>query len=130
MNNEELHEKFGVTSDQLNARADEYESNDWSHMSFGETTPGRPRLTDELDASAMATATVAISLSEDLAARYDRLAKETGRTKTFLMAKALEESIDRLEYEFSILKDIEDYRAGRLETYSLDEVREMLGLDD
>ena len=44
--------------------------------------------------------------------------------------KALSESIDRLEYEYGILKDIEDYRAGRLKTCSLDEVSEMLGLDD
>ena len=63
-------------------------------------------------------------------ARYDRLAKSTGRTKTFYMTEALSESIDRLEYEYGILKDIEDYRAGRLKTYSLDEVGEMLGLDD
>lgn len=33
-------------------------------------------------------------------------------------------------YEYGILKDVEDYRAGRLKTYSLDEVGEMLGLDD
>ena len=32
--------------------------------------------------------------------------------------------------EHSILKDIEDYRAGRLETYSIDEVRTHCGLDD
>lgn len=32
--------------------------------------------------------------------------------------------------EHSILKDIEDYRAGRLETYSIDEVRAHCGLDD
>lgn len=78
----------------------------------------------------MATTTAALRMPEDLAKRYDRLAKSTGRTKTFYMAEALSESIDRLEYEYGILKDIEDYRAGRLKTYSLDEVGEMLGLDD
>ena len=46
------------------------------------------------------------------------------------MTEALAESIDRLEYEYGILKDIEDYRAGRLETYSLDEVRAHCGLED
>ena len=30
--------------------------------------------------------------------------------------------IDRLEYEYGLLKKVEDYRAGRLETVSLDEV--------
>lgn len=78
----------------------------------------------------MATATAALRMPEDLAKRYDRLAKSTGRTKTYYMTEALSESIDRLEYEYGILKDIEDYRAGRLKTYSLDEVGEMLGLDD
>lgn len=29
-----------------------------------------------------------------------------------------------------ILKEVEDYRAGRLETYGLDEVKQHLGLDD
>lgn len=78
----------------------------------------------------MATTTAALRMPEDLAKRYDRLAKSTGRTKTYYMTEALSESIDRLEYEYGILKDIEDYRAGRLKTYSLDEVGEMLGLDD
>lgn len=78
----------------------------------------------------MATTTAALRMPEDLAKRYDRLAKTTGRTKTYYMTEALSESIDRLEYEYGILKDIEDYRAGRLKTYSLDEVGEMLGLDD
>lgn len=78
----------------------------------------------------MATATAALRMPEELAVRYDRLARATGRTKTFYMTKALSDSIDRLEYEYGILKDVEDYRAGRLKTYSLDEVGEMLGLDD
>lgn len=44
--------------------------------------------------------------------------------------RALAESIDRLECECGILGDVEDWRAGRLKTYGLDEVGEMLGLDD
>lgn len=78
----------------------------------------------------MATTATALRIPEDLAARYDRLAKSTGRTKTYYMNEALADSIDRFEYEYGILKDIEDYRAGRLRTYSLAEVGEMLGLDD
>lgn len=77
----------------------------------------------------MATATAALRMPEDLAARYDRLAKSTGRTKTFYMNEALSNSIDRLEYEYGILQQVEDYRAGRLETYSLDEVRAHCGLE-
>lgn len=78
----------------------------------------------------MATTATALRMPEDLASRYDRLAKSTGRTRTYYMNEALAESIDRLEYEYGILKDVEEWRAGRLKTYSLDEVGEMLGLDD
>lgn len=57
------------------------------------------------------------------------LAETVGRSGEFLMSEAPEHSIDKLEYEFGLLKKVEDYRAGKLETYSLDEVREALGLD-
>lgn len=78
----------------------------------------------------MATATAALRLPEDLANRYDRLAKSTGRTKTFYMTEALAAEIDRLEYEHGLMKKVEDYRAGRLETVTLDELEESLGLAD
>lgn len=78
----------------------------------------------------MATATAALRMPEDLAERYDRLARRTGRTKTYYMTEALAESIDRLEYEYGILKKVEDFRAGRLETVTLDELEESLGLAD
>ena len=75
------------------------------------------------------TIPITLRLPDDLAKRYDRLAKETGRTTSYYMTAALSDSIDQLEYEYGILKQVEDFRAGRLETYSLDEVREMLKLD-
>ena len=76
----------------------------------------------------MATAMAALRMPEDLSARYDRLARSTGRTKTFYMTEALLGSIDRLEYEYGILQQVEDWRAGRLETVTLDELEESLGL--
>lgn len=76
----------------------------------------------------MATATATLRMPEDLAIRYDRLAKSTGRTKTFYMTEALAAEIDRFEYEYGLLKKVEDYRAGRLETVTLDELEESLGL--
>lgn len=76
----------------------------------------------------MATATATLRMPEDLAIRYDLLAKSTGRTKTFYMTEALAAEIDRLEYEYGLLKKVEDYRAGRLETVTLDELEESLGL--
>lgn len=75
------------------------------------------------------TIAITIRLPDDLAKRYDHLAKETGRTASYYMAAALLNSIDQFEYEYGILKQVEDFRAGRLETYSLDEVREMLKPD-
>lgn len=60
----------------------------------------------------------------------DNLAKVTGRTKTLCMPEVPVESIDRLEYGYGILKDFEDYRAGRLEAVTLDELEESLGLAD
>lgn len=36
--------------------------------------------------------------------------------------------IDRLEYEYGLLKKVEDYRVGRLETVTLDELEESLDL--
>ena len=78
----------------------------------------------------MATTTAALRLPEDLAARYDKLAKDTGRTKTYYMTQALADSIEKLEYEYGLLKQVEDYRAKKLETYTLDEVKAHCGLDD
>ncbi|MFQ8745186.1 MAG: hypothetical protein ACLR82_05245 [Bifidobacterium longum] len=46
------------------------------------------------------------------------------------MNEALTESIDRLEHEYGIMKKVEDWRAGRLETVTLDELEESLGLED
>lgn len=78
----------------------------------------------------MATATEALRIPEDLANRYDRLAKSTGRTKTFYMTEALAAEIDRLEYEYGLMKKVEDFRAGRLETATLDGLEESLGQAD
>lgn len=78
----------------------------------------------------MATVSTALRMPVDLAARYERLAKSTGRTKTFYMNKALADSIDRLEYEYGLLQQVEDFRAGKLETYSLEEVRQRYELEE
>lgn len=78
----------------------------------------------------MTTTTAAFRMPEDLAKRYDRLAKETGRTKTYYMTEALADSIDRLEYEYGLRKKVEDFRAGKLETVTLDELEQNLGLAD
>ena len=78
----------------------------------------------------MSFVTISIKIPLELSERYDRLAKSTGRTKTYHMNEALSDSIDRLKYEHEILKDIEDYRVGALETVTLDVFEESLELKD
>ena len=60
--------------------------------------------------------------------RYENLAKNTGHSRTYYFTKALEESIPKLEYQYSLLKKVEDYRAGRLDTVSIDELENHLYL--
>ena len=78
----------------------------------------------------MATATISVTarVPQDISARYDRLARSSGRTKTYYINEALAEAIDQLEYEYGILQRVEDIRSGRAKTYSADEVRERCGL--
>ena len=78
----------------------------------------------------MATALVNVRAPKDLLERYTRLAKDTGRSRSYYINEVLTESIDQLEYEYGILKKAEDMRAGRAKTYTPDEVRELCGLDD
>lgn len=73
----------------------------------------------------MTTAT-AVRLPDELAHRYNQLAKATGRTKTFYMTEALADAIDRLEFEYGVLRTLEEVRSGAQETYTADEVLEML----
>ncbi|MDU5542452.1 MULTISPECIES: ribbon-helix-helix protein, CopG family [Varibaculum] len=76
------------------------------------------------------TAPTAVRLPVDLVERYDNLAKATGRSRTYYVTEALEESIAQLEYQYGLLKKVEDYRAGRLETVSIDQLEDHLGLGD
>ena len=46
------------------------------------------------------------------------------------LIKALESEINKLEYEYNILQKVENYRAGNLETVTLDELEKSLDLDD
>lgn len=79
---------------------------------------------------AATTAPTAVRLPVDLVERYDNLAKATGRSRTYYVTEALEESITQLEYQYGLLKKVEDYRAGRLETVSIDQLEDHLGLGD
>lgn len=78
----------------------------------------------------MATQTTSIRLPKELSERYSRLAEITGRTRSYYITEAMEDAIDEFEHEAELIKMVEDYRAGRLETITLDELEESLGLAD
>ena len=65
---------------------------------------------------------IVVRLPVDLVKRYDNLSKNTGHSRAYFFTKAVEESIPKLEYQYGLLKKVEDYRAGRLETVSIDQL--------
>lgn len=71
---------------------------------------------------------IVVRLPVDLVQRYDNLAKTTGHSHAYFFTKALDESIPKLEYQYGLLKKVADYRAGRLETVSIDELENHLYL--
>ena len=73
---------------------------------------------------------LAIRLPIDIEERLDRLAKATGRTKTFYAREAILEHLDELEDLYLAEQRLIENRAGRSRTYTLEEVERELGLAD
>jgi RHH-type rel operon transcriptional repressor/antitoxin RelB len=73
---------------------------------------------------------VSLRLPEDLKARLEKLAKRTGRSKTFYMIEAISEKMEDLEDLYLAEQRTLALRAGRSRTYTLDEVEKRLGLVD
>ena len=71
---------------------------------------------------------LAIRLPADIEERLDRLARATGRTKTFYARKAILEHLDELEDLYLSEQRLMDNRAGRSRTCTLEEVERELGL--
>jgi RHH-type rel operon transcriptional repressor/antitoxin RelB len=71
-----------------------------------------------------------IRLPADIEKRLDKLAKSTGRTKTYYARVAILGYIDDLEDIYLAEKEIENIRTGRSRTYTIEEVSKELGLDD
>lgn len=65
---------------------------------------------------------IVVRLPVDLVKRYDNLAKATGHRRSYFFTKALEESIPQLEYQYGLLKKVADYRAGQLDTVSIEQL--------
>ena len=73
---------------------------------------------------------LSIRLPEEIETRLNRLAKQTGRTKTYYAREAILRYLEELEDVYLAEKRLEDLRLGRSSTSSADEVRARLGLAD
>jgi RHH-type rel operon transcriptional repressor/antitoxin RelB len=73
---------------------------------------------------------VSLRLPENLSKRLARLAKRTGRTKTFYMVEAIREHLDELEDLYLAEQRLIALGEGRSRTYSLEEVVRDLGLEN
>jgi len=72
---------------------------------------------------------LAIRLPEKIEKRLDRLAKRTGRTKTYYAREAILKHLEDLEDLYIAEKRLADIRAGRTRTIPLEEVMRRHGLN-
>ncbi|MGB8337931.1 MAG: DUF6290 family protein [Burkholderiales bacterium] len=73
---------------------------------------------------------LALRLPEDLEARLDKLAKQTGRTKSFYAREAISEYIADLEDRYLAEKRYAQIVSKKNATVSLDKVEKLLGLEN
>ena len=73
---------------------------------------------------------LAVRLPEKINLRLDRLAKVTGRTKTYYVREAIMNHLEDMEDYYLGMETLERIRKGEEKTYSSKEVRHELGLDD
>jgi len=71
---------------------------------------------------------LAVRLPDAMEDRLKNLAEKTGRTKSFYVREAISEYLDDLEDIYLAEKRLEDLRAGRSRTYTLEEVMERHGV--
>ncbi len=71
---------------------------------------------------------LALRLPEDIESRLDKLAKATGRTKSFYAREAILEHLADLEDLYLAEKRLAKVRNGKTKTYTLSAVEKELGL--
>lgn len=71
-----------------------------------------------------------LRLDDELDSRLERLAKETGRTKTYYVRAAILEHLADLEDVYLAEQVLERIRQGKEQTSTLDEVGQRLDLED
>jgi RHH-type transcriptional regulator, rel operon repressor / antitoxin RelB len=73
---------------------------------------------------------LAIRLPANIEKRLDRLAKRTGRTKTYYAREAIIERLADLEAVYLAERRLEGIRAGRRKTVPIEKVMRRYGLGD
>ena len=73
---------------------------------------------------------LAIRLPEKIEKRLDRLAKRTGRTKTYYSREAILQHIENLEDIYLAEKRMDAIESGRAKTIPLEEIMRQHGLED
>lgn len=73
---------------------------------------------------------ISIRLPEDIEKRLNRLAAKTGRSKTYYVTEAIIEHLGDIEDSYLAAQRLEDVMKGTSRTFTLDEARKQLGLDD
>jgi RHH-type rel operon transcriptional repressor/antitoxin RelB len=71
---------------------------------------------------------LAIRLPDNIEKRLNRLAKRTGRTKTYYAREAILQHLEDLEDIYLAEKRLADIRAGRVRTVPLEKVMRRYGL--
>ncbi len=71
---------------------------------------------------------LAIRLPDKIEKRLDRLAKRTGRTKTYYAREAILQHLEDLEDIYLAEKRLAEIRAGRVRTIPLEKVMRRYGL--
>lgn len=69
-----------------------------------------------------------LSVPKELFARYARLAQRAGKSTDAYIREVLENAIDQREHDEDLFDQVAEWKAGRLETSTLTEVRERYNL--
>lgn len=71
---------------------------------------------------------ISIRLPDDIQVRLDRLAKRTGRSKTFYVTEAIRDHLEDLEDAYLAERELAAVRAGRSKTTPLAVVMKRYGM--
>ena len=75
------------------------------------------------------TTMVSVRLPDEINQRLTLLAEQTGRTKTYYIKEAVLKHLQDLEDVYMADKELEDIRAGRSKTVSLEDMMGQYGLE-